>query len=148
MKTLLACGAALGLLGLSARGIPQTFGSNQFLNSAGVSFEQFAADPTAWNDTAALKGHWQAHGDTLTLTDSAAVFGVPADEVTAKQQDGQVQSFRVVFRAKDKHGNAQPADLLAQVTANVRAFTAGIPGQAHMTVAPCFQIFKAVRDRD
>jgi len=123
MKTPFACCVALRLFSLFALGIPQTFGTNQFLTSAGVSFEQFAADPAAWADSTALKGHWEAHGDTLTLADSAAVFGVAADEVTAKQRDGQVQSFRVVFRGKDKHGNATLANLLARVTANVRAFT-------------------------
>jgi len=123
MKTLLLCGAALGLLGLSVLGIPQTFNNNQFLNTAGVSFEQFAADPAAWGDVSALKGHWEAHGDRLTLTDSAAVFGVDADEVTAKQQDGQVQSFRVVFRGKANRAGGKVVDVFGPLLANIRAFT-------------------------
>jgi hypothetical protein len=123
MKTFLICGAAMGWLAVSALGIPQTFQTNVFLNTAGVTFEQFATGPEAWGDATALKGHWNARGDTLTLVDQAAVFGVSADEVTARQQDGHVQSFRVVFRGKEKRAGAKPADLRAQVTANVRAFT-------------------------
>jgi hypothetical protein len=123
MKMLLTCGAVLGLLGLSVLGIPQTFGTNQFLNTAGVSFEEFAADPAAWGAAAVLKGHWAARLETLTLTDSAVVFGITADQVTAKLVDGQVQSFRVVFRAKDKRAGGKQADLPAQVRANVQAFT-------------------------
>jgi len=123
MKKLLSSGAALGLLALSALGIPQTFQQTQFLNTAGVSFEEFAADPAAWADSAALKGHWEANGDTLTLSESAAVFGITADQVTAQKHDGHVQSFRVVFRTKDKHAGGKPVDLSAQLKANIQAFT-------------------------
>jgi hypothetical protein len=83
MKIFLTCGVVLELLALSALGIPQTFGTNQFLNTAGVSFEEFATDPAAWGDASALKGHWAARPDTLTLHDSAVVFGITAAEVTA-----------------------------------------------------------------
>jgi hypothetical protein len=124
MKTLLGCGTALGLLGLSAFGIPQTFqGPTTFVVRTSLTFEQFATDPGAWGESSALKGDWKAQGDTLTLSDSADVFGIAADEVTARQQDGHVMSFRAVFRAKEKHPGGKSADLLRQLTANVRAFT-------------------------
>ncbi len=123
MKMFLTCGVVLELLALSVLAIPQTFGTNQFLNTAGVSFEEFATDPAAWGDASTLKGHWEAHGDTLTLSDSVAVFGIDADEVTARLVDGHVQSFRVVFRAKDRRADGQRADLSAQVRGNVQAFT-------------------------
>lgn len=121
MKTLLACGTCLGLLCLSALGIPQTIqGTNTFFASTSLTFEQFATDPAAWGEISALKGNWKTQGDTLTLNDSAEVFGLPADQVTLRQQDGHVQSFQVHFRAR--HAGAS-ADLLSRVTANVRAFT-------------------------
>lgn len=122
MKTLLTCSASLGLLSLSAMGIPQTFqGPNTFVVRTSLTFEQFATDPAAWGETSALKGDWKTQGDTLTLNDSADVFGIPADQVTARQQEGHVLSFQVVFRAKRAGG--APTDLLSRVTANVRAFT-------------------------
>jgi hypothetical protein len=122
MKTLLVCGTSLGLLGLSALGIPQTFqGPNTFVARTSLTFEQFATDPTAWGETSALKGDWKPQGDTLTLNYSADVFGIPADQVTARQQDGHVLSFQVVFRPKRTGGAS--GDLLSRVTANVRAFT-------------------------
>ncbi|MDR3405350.1 MAG: hypothetical protein P4L99_22845 [Chthoniobacter sp.] len=138
MKTLLSAGAAFGLLALSALGIPQTFQQNQFLVRTSITFEQFATDPDAFGDAAALKGQWEAHGDTLTLTDSADVFGIPADQVTAQQQNGHVQSFRVVFRTKDKHSGGKSVDLFTQVTANVRAFT----GDAGTNVSSGTTVFK------
>ena len=54
-----------------------------------------------------------------------------ADAVTAQQQDGHVQSFRVVFRGKEKRSGAKPASLLDQVTANVRAFTSESGTSSH-----------------
>lgn len=124
MKTCLATCACALLLVVSAGAIPQTFQqpTNVFLRTAGVNFEDFASDPDSWDARTGLKGHWAAHGEILTLTDSAAVFGVAADSVTAQQKDGQVESFRVLFRAGDKK-SGKPADLGEQLTANVRAFT-------------------------
>lgn len=119
MKSFLACGAALGLLGLSALGIPQTIQTPTLVVGTNLTFEQLATDPGSWGATSALKGNWKTQGDTLTLSDSVAVFGIAADEITAQQQDGQVKSFRVVFRPKEKHAG----NLFSQVTANVRAFT-------------------------
>ena len=124
MKTLLACGAALGLLGLSASGIPQTFqGPTTLVLGTNLSFEQLATEPASWGESSALKGSWKTKGDTLTLDNAPLVFGIPADEITARQQDGQVQSFRVVFHPKEKHAGKGSLDLLSQLTANVRAFT-------------------------
>ena len=119
MKMLLARGAALGLLSLSALGIPQTIQSPTLVVGTSLTFEQLATDPGSWGATSALKGNWKTQGDTLTLSDPVAVFGVAADEITARQQDGQVLSFRVVFRPKEKH----TGNLLSQVTTNVRTFT-------------------------
>ena len=87
-----------------------------------MSFEDFASDPDSWDAKAGLKGHWVAHGDTLQLTESAAVFGVAADEITAQQKNGRVQSFRVVFHAGDRK-TGKPADIAGQLSANLRAFT-------------------------
>jgi len=123
MKTILSTWACALLLVVTAWSIPQTFGGNTFARSAGASFEQFASDPAAWNSGAGLKGHWAAQGDALTLTDSAVVFGVEADQITAQRLDGQVQSFRVAFRNRGKQGSRKPVDLLAQLTANLRTFT-------------------------
>jgi hypothetical protein len=121
MKTLLAYGAALGLLSLPALGIPQTIQTPFLVAGTNLTFEQLATDPGSWGATSALKGNWKTQGDQLTLSDAVAVFGIAADEITAQQQDGQVQSFRVVFRPK--HTSVNSADLLNKVTANVRAFT-------------------------
>ena len=145
MKTSLVTCACAILLVVSVWAIPQTFqqGPNLFGQKVGMSFEQFASEPAAWEGGDALKGNWQTHGDTLTLTDSAAVFGIAADEVTALRQDGRVQSFRVVFRASEKqktHGKA--ADLSGQLKANVRAFT-GEEGQDSSAGLTTFK-YKAV----
>ncbi|EDY18903.1 hypothetical protein CfE428DRAFT_3561 [Chthoniobacter flavus Ellin428] len=119
MKTLLALGVALGLPSLSALGIPQTIQSPVLVVGTNLTFEQLATDPGSWGATSSLKGNWKTQGDTLTLGDPVAVFGIAADEITARQQDGQVQSFRVVFRPKEK----STGNLLSRVAANVRAFT-------------------------
>lgn len=119
MKMLFAPGVALGMLGLSALGIPQTIQSPLLVVGTNLTFEQLATDPGSWGATNALKGNWKTQGDRLTLSDPVAVFGIPADEISAQQQDGQVQSFRVVFRPKEKSAG----NLLSRVTANVRAFT-------------------------
>jgi hypothetical protein len=146
MKTsLVTCACAL-LLVVSVWAIPQTFqqGPNLFAQRVGMSFEQFASEPAAWEGGgAALKGTWQTKGDTLTLTDSASVFGVAADEITAQQQDGRVQSFRVVFRASEKKKMpGKPADLSGQLKANMRAFT-GEEGQESSAGLTTFK-YKAV----
>jgi hypothetical protein len=126
MKTCLAICAGMLLLVVPAGAIPQTFQqpTNLFIRSAGMSFEDFASEPESWDAKAGLKGHWVAHGDTLKLTESAVVFGIAADEITAQTKDGQVQSFRVVFRAGAKiAGQVGSVDLAERVKANVRAFT-------------------------
>lgn len=123
MKTLLVSSAIAGLLGASVLGIPQTFQSNQFLVGTGLAFEDFAVEPATWADNSGLKGRWEAHGESLTLLDTAAVFGIPADEVSALVRDGYVQSFRVVFRDKEKQPGANSKDLLGLVTSNIWAYT-------------------------
>ena len=123
MKTCFATFAGVLLWVVSAGAIPQTITTpNIFIRSAGMNFEDFASEPDSWDAKSGLKGHWEAHGDTLKLTESATVFGVAADEITAQQKDGQVQSFRVVYRGGTRKAG-KAADLAAQVMTNVRAFT-------------------------
>jgi hypothetical protein len=124
MKTYFAICAGMLLLVASARAIPQTFQTpNVFLRSTGMNFEDFASDPGSWDAADGLKGHWAGQGDTLKLTESAAVFGIAADEITAQKKDGRVQSFRVVFRTGAKKAGQVGRVDLEQVKANVRAFT-------------------------
>jgi hypothetical protein len=125
MKTCLASCAGVLLLVVSAGAIPQTFQqpTNLFIRSTGMNFEDFASDPDSWDAKAGLKGHWEVHGDHLKLTESADVFGIPADEITAEQKDGRVQNFRVVFR-RQKSKSGRMTETMERVTANVRAYTA------------------------
>ncbi len=140
MKTLSTCGVFLWLLAAFAQAIPQTVGTG-FFGVAGVQFEQFATDPETWEAGAQIKGHWEKRGDALALADSATVFGLVADEVTAERKGDQIQTIRVVFRPKEKRGG-KPADLLGQVTANVRAFT-GDMGTSGSSAGTVFK-YKAV----
>ena len=130
MKSIIVSLAVTVVLAAGALGIPQTFNQgvfpgNVFLLRNGVAFEQVAGDPANWAKAADLTGRWAKRGaTTLVLEDAAVVFGVPADEITAERSGDAVQSMRVVFHEKAAKGGAGKApDLLAQVTANVRAFT-------------------------
>jgi hypothetical protein len=126
MKSLVAALGAVLAITASARAIPQNFNQgNAFLLQNGVAFEQAAANPAAWENAADLKGKWTKRGaTTLVLAESAVVFGVQADEITAERSGDQLQSIRVVFREKTAAGRAgKSSDLLGQVMTNVQVFT-------------------------
>jgi hypothetical protein len=139
MKLILLCiTASLAFLNDSLA-IPQNFGvgNNGFFGFVGVQFEQYASAPETWQPGAELKGTWRAAAtkapkvkglETLDLGMDAAVFGIPATQVSVERAGGSVRRFVVRF---DETKNAQagkPAKggLFSQVTANLTAL-AGEP---------------------
>jgi hypothetical protein len=119
--------------------IPQTFatGNNGFFGAVGVQFEQFAASRDTWQPGAELKGTWRAAGgnaskvkgvETLDLGLDAAVFGIPAAQISVERAGGVVTRFVVRFKeGKMKNGGkANTGGLFSQVTANLTAL-AGEP---------------------
>jgi len=131
---------ALGLVILNdATAIPQNFGNgnNGFFRAVGVPFEQFAAAPGTWLAGADLKGKWRApigkvakakDIEILDLEMDAAVFGIPAAQVSVERAAGVVRRFVVRFdegRTKDARKPAKEG-LFSQVTANLTAL-AGEP---------------------
>jgi hypothetical protein len=139
MKMILPCIAVSFLFLNDSIGIPQTFGTgnNGFFGAVGVQFEQFAASPATWQPGADLKGSWRAPGgnvskvkgvETLELGLDAAVFGIPAAQVSVERGGGAVRRFVVRFdESKMKNGGkAHAGGLFSQVTANLTAL-AGEP---------------------
>jgi hypothetical protein len=120
---LLSCAWALSWV-VSAGAIPQTFQqpANLFVRAAGVNFEDFATDPGAADAATGLKGHWTAQGETLTLTETAVVFGIAADTITATEKDGHIGQYVVSYRGTDQK-TGKPRDIAAPLMANIRAFT-------------------------
>lgn len=139
MKMIFLSLAASLLLLNDSVAIPQTFsnGNNGFFGAVGVQFEQFASSPAAWKPGAELKGTWRAAGgnaskvkgvETLELGLDAAVFGIPAAQVSVERAGGVVTRFVVRFdegKMKDG-GKAHAGGLYSQVTANLTAL-AGEP---------------------
>jgi hypothetical protein len=129
MKAFLATLAGALCWVATAGAIPQTIQSpvNIFVRSAGVNFEDFATDPASEDAATGLKGRWTTKGDTLTLSESATVFGIPAEKITATRKDGRIGTFTVTFRNTDKK-TGKRQDIAGQLLANVRAYT-GDSGQ-------------------
>ena len=138
MKTLLAVFAA-GVLCLTetASAIPQSVGAGAgFLRAVGMTFDQYATSADPWTPGAELKGPWVQRGTqaanagrviTSDLGVDAAVFGIPATQVSVERRDGTVLRFTVQFDdAKVKTGKSRTVALLDQVIANVTAL-AGEP---------------------
>jgi hypothetical protein len=127
MKTLLSILTASAFT-LSALAIPQTFNNgNGFFGAAGQQFEDFAGQVAAFGPGAEMKGKWapvKGKKDLMKLQLDAAVFGIPASEITAQKTGNQVVKFNVLYREGGQKKGAKPAGSLQdRVLAGVKAYT-------------------------